>query len=88
VSEAEAPAEAWRSIECRSAERTIRLPAGVRLDLGGLGKGSAAKVVVVSGAEAGLAWLEARPHLAGLICVEHSPEPVVTSRRLTRYLWC
>jgi thiamine biosynthesis lipoprotein len=47
----------------------------------------AAKVVVVSGAEAGLAWLEARPQLAGLICVEPGPPSVITSRRLGDYLW-
>lgn len=195
ASGAEAPLEAWRSIECRSAERTLRLPAGVRLDLGGVAKGwaatraaralgvwgpalvdaggdvavsapraggqgwpvgvaapysatdellmvlnvmgggvatsgrdyhrwqqdgvsqhhlidartgrpaqtdvltatviapdlwqaeMAAKVVVVSGAAAGLAWLEARPHLAGLLCVEHGSPSVLTSRRLTDYLW-
>jgi len=195
LNEAEAPVEAWRSIQCRSKGRTVQLPAGVRLDLGGVAKGwaatraaralgvlgpalvdaggdvaisapraggqgwpvgvaapysetdellgvlnvrgggvatsgrdyrrwqqggvsqhhlidastgrpaqtdvlsatvlapelwqaeMAAKVVVVSGAEAGLAWLEARPHLAGLLCVEHGPTSVITSRRLAHYLW-
>jgi thiamine biosynthesis lipoprotein len=47
----------------------------------------AAKVVVLSGAAAGLAWLAARPHLAGLICVEHGPQAILTSRRLPDYLW-
>jgi thiamine biosynthesis lipoprotein len=47
----------------------------------------AAKRVFLSGGEAGLAWLEARPPLAGLICLEHGSPSVVTSRRLTDYLW-
>jgi thiamine biosynthesis lipoprotein len=45
----------------------------------------AAKLVLILGARAGLAWLEARPTLAGLLVLDDGQ--VVASRRLPRYLW-
>jgi len=45
----------------------------------------AAKVALVLGRREGLAWLEARPSLAGLLVLENGR--VVYSRRLRNYLW-
>ena len=47
----------------------------------------AAKVLFFMGPAAGMAWLEARPHLAGLMVVENSPQPIWTSRRLADLEW-
>jgi thiamine biosynthesis lipoprotein len=47
----------------------------------------AAKRVLLAGAEAGLAWLNDQPGLAGLIVVEHSAEPIRASHRLAEHLW-
>jgi FAD:protein FMN transferase len=47
----------------------------------------AAKRVLLAGAQAGLAWLDARPELAGLVVVENSPEPIRASQRLAEHLW-
>lgn len=44
----------------------------------------AAKVVLLLGSEAGLAWLEARPALAALLVLENGQ--VLSSRRLTDYV--
>ena len=46
---------------------------------------AAAKAVLILGAAAGLAWLDARPHLAGLACGQAGR--VWGSRRLADYLW-
>jgi thiamine biosynthesis lipoprotein len=45
----------------------------------------AAKVVLIRGSHGGMAWLEARPSLAGLLVREDGR--VVRSRRLKDYLW-
>jgi thiamine biosynthesis lipoprotein len=42
----ESPAGSWREIEVNAEERRIRLPQGVRLDLGGIAKGWAADVAL------------------------------------------
>lgn len=47
----------------------------------------AAKVVFLLGSAAGLAWLEARPEMAGLIVVEDGPQSGMASRRLADYVW-
>jgi thiamine biosynthesis lipoprotein len=45
----------------------------------------AAKLVLILGGPAGLAWLDARPALAGLLILDDGR--VAPSRRLPRYLW-
>ncbi|MCJ7513588.1 MAG: FAD:protein FMN transferase, partial [Anaerolineales bacterium] len=45
----------------------------------------AAKVVILLGSREGLAWIERRPILAGLLVLESGEQ--LDSRRLTRYLW-
>ncbi|MCG8348592.1 MAG: FAD:protein FMN transferase [Chloroflexales bacterium] len=45
----------------------------------------AAKTALILGSRAGLAWIEARPSLAGLLVLEHGD--IVQSRHLKRYLW-
>lgn len=46
---------------------------------------AAAKAVLILGSRAGLAWLDARPQLAGLVVLENGQ--VCHSRRLPAYLW-
>jgi thiamine biosynthesis lipoprotein len=46
---------------------------------------TAAKVVLIRGSRDGLAWLETRPSLAGLLVLEDGQ--VVRSRRLKNYVW-
>jgi thiamine biosynthesis lipoprotein len=46
---------------------------------------TAAKVALIRGSRDGMAWLEARPALAGLLVLEDGP--VVRSRRLKSYVW-
>ncbi|MFQ5407461.1 MAG: FAD:protein FMN transferase [Anaerolineales bacterium] len=45
----------------------------------------AAKVVLILGSQAGLAWLEARPALAGLAVLEDGP--VLCSERMQAFFW-
>lgn len=47
----------------------------------------AAKVAVILGAEAGLDWIDARPELAALLVMDHGPEAILQSRRLSGYIW-
>jgi len=48
---------------------------------------AAAKVVLILGSSAGLAWIEAHPPLAALLIVERPRKPVVMSRRLAHSIW-
>ena len=45
----------------------------------------AAKLALILGSRHGLAWLEARPALAGLLILEDGR--ILSSRRLVNYLW-
>jgi thiamine biosynthesis lipoprotein len=46
---------------------------------------AAAKALLILGSQAGLAWIDARPELAGLVVLENGQ--VCHSRRLSAYLW-
>jgi thiamine biosynthesis lipoprotein len=45
----------------------------------------AAKTALILGSRAGMAWIEARPSLAGLLVLEKGE--VMQSQQLKRYLW-
>jgi thiamine biosynthesis lipoprotein len=47
----------------------------------------AAKMVVLLGAEAGLAWLDERPHLAGMAVLADGDAPIRVSARFTDHIW-
>ncbi len=48
---------------------------------------AAAKVALILGSGAGLAWIETHPPLAALLVVERPRKPVIMSRRLTHHIW-
>lgn len=50
------PGGDWRRVEVHRPSRTIRIPAGCGLDLGGIAKGMAADAAVAELADRGLAW--------------------------------
>ncbi len=65
-----APAADWRTIQCAAATRTVCLPHGVRLDLGGIGKGWAAEQAARRLARHGAALVDA----GGDIAVSGTPD--------------
>lgn len=48
---------------------------------------AAAKVTLILGSSAGLAWIEAHPPLAALLVVERPQKPIIMSSRLAHYIW-